>query len=143
MDLYRVQAETIEPTALLPLLDDPEAGAEAVFLGVVRNEFAGRASAGLEYDAYVPLAEKEMQRIGEELKREFGVRHLVMVHRTGRLSVGEVSVVVAVSTPHRPEAFAACREGIDRLKARVPIFKRELWAEGEGEWHGVPGGPRP
>lgn len=143
MDLYRVQAETIDVTALLSFLEDAAAGAQAVFLGVVRNEFSGRASAGLEYDAYVPLAEKEMRRIGAELKSEFDVRHIVMVHRTGHLAVGEVSVVVAVSTPHRPEAFAACREGIDRLKVRVPIFKRELWQDGAGEWHGVPGGPRP
>lgn len=141
MELYRIQADPIDLPAYLPRLEDPACGGQALFLGVVRAEFEGRPTVGLEYDAYVPLAEKTMAVIGEELRREFGVRHVVMVHRIGRLEVGEAAVLVAVAAPHRGEAFLACRAGIDRLKARVPIFKRELWADGAAQWHGEPGGP--
>ncbi|MCL8206637.1 MAG: molybdenum cofactor biosynthesis protein MoaE [Actinomycetia bacterium] len=141
MEHYRIQPEPIDVASYLPWLEDPACGGQAVFVGVVRAEFEGRPSVGLEYDAYVPLAERTMAAIGGELRREFGVRHVVMVHRVGRLRVGEAAVLVAVAAPHRAEAFAACRAGIDRLKARVPIFKRELWADGTSAWHGEPGGP--
>jgi molybdopterin synthase catalytic subunit len=143
MDAYRVQTEPLDVGAALALVDDPACGGQTVFLGVVRNEFEGRASAGLVYEALVPLAEREMARIGAELHREFDARHVVMWHRIGQLAVGEASVLVAVAAPHRDQAFAACRAGIDRLKSRVPIFKKELWADGSAAWHGEPGGPAP
>jgi|BEDMetMinimDraft_2_1075160.scaffolds.fasta_scaffold15825_2 molybdopterin synthase catalytic subunit len=141
VELYRIQADPIDVGLYLPGLADPTCGGQAVFLGVVRSDFEGRPSTGLEYEAYVPLAEKTMALIGAELREEFGVRHVIMVHRVGRLNVGETAVLVAVSAPHRREALAACRAGIDRLKARVPIFKRELWADGSAQWHGEPDGP--
>jgi molybdopterin synthase catalytic subunit len=143
MDAYRVQTEPIDVTAALALVADPACGGQTVFLGVVRDEFEGRPSEGLVYEALVPLAEREMARIGAELHREFDARHVVMWHRIGRLAVGEASVVVAVAAPHRDAAFAACRAGIDRLKTRAPIFKKELWADGSAAWHGEPGGPAP
>jgi molybdopterin synthase catalytic subunit len=143
MDAYRVQTEPIDVGAALALVDDPACGGQTVFLGVVRNEFEGRASAGLVYEALVPLAEREMARIGAELHREFDARHVVMWHRIGHLAIGQASVLVAVAAPHRDQAFAACRAGIDRLKSRVPIFKKELWADGSAAWHGEPGGPTP
>lgn len=136
-----IQSDPIDVAAVWPVLADPSCGGQAIFVGVVREEFEGRLSVGLEYDAYTPLAEKIMADIAQQLEEEFGVRQVVMVHRVGQLRVGEPSVVVAVAAPHRSEAFAACRAGIDRLKARVPIFKRELWADGTGAWHGEPGGP--
>lgn len=140
-DIYRVQTEPIQVEPWLRELADPGVGAYACFVGVVRNEFEGRASAGLHYDAYPALAEKEMRRIGEEIKRAYALTRVVMVHRLGALQVGDVAVLVAVSAPHRGEALRGCEVGIDRLKERVPIFKRELWADGTSAWHGEPGGP--
>lgn len=134
-DIYRVVAQSIDVGEALTAIADPGTGGQAIFLGTVRNEFNGRPSRGLFYEAYQEMAEKEMRQIGDELKVEFGARHVVMIHRVGELALGEISVVVAVSAPHRPQAFSACRAGIDRLKARVPIWKKERWADGEDSWH--------
>lgn len=120
------------------LLQDPACGGVAVFLGTVRNSFEGRASRGLVYQAYAPLAERELARIGQELQAEFGARRVVLVHRVGTLGLGEISVLVGVATPHREDAFAAARAGIDRIKQRVPIWKKELWADGQSGWHFEP-----
>jgi molybdopterin synthase catalytic subunit len=141
MDYYHIQEVPIDVAACLAHLADPAAGAQAVFLGVVRNEFEGRPSSALTYEAYTPLALREMERLGEALKEEFSALHVVMVHRLGTLKVGEASVLVAVSAAHREMALRACQAGIDRLKATVPIFKQEHWAEGDPAWHGEPGGP--
>jgi molybdopterin synthase catalytic subunit len=106
----------------------PGAGAVDVFVGRVRDENDGRAVTLLEYEAYLPMALREMQRIGAELERD-GVR-LAACHRVGALRVGELAVVCAASAPHRAEAFAACRALIDAIKHRVPIWKREHGPEG-------------
>lgn len=135
MDIYRITKEPIDVASALIDIGDDRAGAQALFLGTVRNEFEGRASRGLYYDAYEPLAEKELRRIGEELKQEFGALHVVLIHRIGDLPLGAVSVLVAVSTGHRGEAFAAAREGIDRIKSRVPLWKKEHWDDGQDAWH--------
>jgi molybdopterin synthase catalytic subunit len=108
----------------------PEAGGVVVFLGIVRNHNDGQAVQGLEYEAYVSMAEKELAAIGAELATEFPGVVLACQHRTGQLVVGDVAVVCVASAPHRDEAFRACRELIDRVKARVPIWKREHSAEG-------------
>jgi len=108
----------------------PEAGGIALFSGVVRNENRGREVRHLVYEAYGPMAEQEMRRIGEEAVRRWACR-TALHHRLGRLEIGEASVLVAVSTPHRAHAFAACRFAIDTLKQTVPIWKREVWADGE------------
>jgi molybdopterin synthase catalytic subunit len=102
-----------------------------VFLGTVRSENEGRAVSHLEYEAYAPMAEKEMRRIGEEIRERWPVAAVAMRHRIGRLEVGETAVIIAVSAPHRAEAFAACQYAIDRLKEVVPIWKKR------------PGGGRP
>lgn len=106
------------------------AGAVVTFLGAVRDENEGRAVTRLDYSAYVPMAIKEMQRIAEELEAELPGVRLAVVHRVGQLGVGELAVVCAASAPHRGEAFKACRALIDRVKARVPIWKREWGPEG-------------
>ena len=113
----------------------PGAGGLAVFVGVVRDESAGRAVTKLEYSAYQSMAIKEMDRIGKEIEAEIeGVRVSAM-HRIGMLEVGDAAVVCAASAPHRGEAFKACRELIDRIKARVPVWKREIGPDGI-EWVG-------
>ena len=138
---YHLGPEPIHMAELVAHLADPAAGAQALFIGVVRQELMGRAAVGLEYEAYTPLALAEFRRIGSGLLEEFGLCRLVIVHRVGRLMVGEASVFVGASAPHRPEAFDACRAGIDRVKSRAPIFKAELWADGSRRWHGAPDGP--
>src|SRR5882672_6598572 len=101
------------------------AGAIATFLGIVRDQNDGRAVAKLEYQAYLPMARAELQRIAEELEKEIPGVRLAALHRVGALAVGDIAVVCAVSAPHRGEAFRACRLLIDRIKERVPIWKRE------------------
>jgi molybdopterin synthase catalytic subunit len=111
-------------------VSDPTAGAIAVFLGVVRNENAGKPVVLLEYEAYAAMAEKEMQRIAEEIAAELPGVKLCSLHRVGSLHVGDTAVICTASSKHRREAFKACRLLIDRIKARVPIWKREHGPEG-------------
>jgi molybdopterin synthase catalytic subunit len=108
----------------------PGAGATCVFLGTVRDHNDGRAVVRLEYEAYAAMATAEMRRIGGEIAAEIAGVRLAIVHRTGSLSVGDVAVVCAASAPHRDEAYRACRALIDRVKARVPIWKREHGPDG-------------
>jgi molybdopterin synthase catalytic subunit len=108
----------------------PGAGGIAIFVGVVRDENAGRAVTRLEYSAYASMARREMERIAEEIEREIEGVRVAALHRVGSLEVGEPAVVCAASAPHRGEAFRACRELINRIKARVPIWKREIGPDG-------------
>ena len=130
---FRIVNEAISADALHALVLRPEAGAVAVFLGVVRDNNLGREVDYLEYDAYPEMAERVMGRIGAEIRERWDVAEVAMQHRVGRLEIGEASVGVAVSSAHRAEATDACRYGIDRLKAIVPIWKKEVWSDGE-EW---------
>lgn len=117
----------------------PEAGGVAVFLGVVRDNNAGRRVVALEYEAHVPMAEAKMKEIGETVHQRWpGVKRVAMLHRTGRLGIGEASVAIAVSAAHRREAIEACHFAIDRLKETVPIWKRELFEDG-AVWVGLQG----
>jgi molybdopterin synthase catalytic subunit len=108
----------------------PEDGALCLFAGVVRNHNQGRAVLRLEYEAYEEMALKQMHAIGEQTRERFGVTLVRLVHRLGRLEIGETSVAVSAASPHRAEAFDACRFAIDTLKARVPIWKKEFYADG-------------
>ena len=105
-------------------------GALCLFLGVVRGDNDGRRVLRLEYEAYEDMALPLMEEIAADARRQFGVSDVRIVHRLGRLEIGEVSVAVAAASPHRAEAFAACRYAIDTLKARVPIWKKEFYADG-------------
>lgn len=113
----------------------PGAGGLAVFAGVVRDENHGRAVTRLEYSAYASMAKKEIARIAEEIEAEIEGVRVAAMHRIGMLDVGDVAVVCAASAPHRAEAFRACRQLIDRIKTRVPIWKREIGPNG-AEWIG-------
>ncbi len=105
-------------------------GALCLFVGVVRNENAGRSVLWLEYEAYEEMALRLMQEIADEALRRWPISDVHLLHRLGRLEIGEASVAVAVASPHRNEAFAACRYAIDTLKATVPIWKKEFYADG-------------
>jgi molybdopterin synthase catalytic subunit len=112
----------------------PSDGAICVFVGVVRNESQGRQSVAVEYQAYGAMAESEMARIADSLTTEWPGVSLRIRHRVGRLAVGEPSVAVVATAPHREVAFAACREAIERVKKTVPIWKREIRPDGSSEW---------
>jgi molybdopterin synthase catalytic subunit len=134
--LCHLTREPIDEASVREAVASPECGAVTVFAGVVRNRSRGREVRYLEYEAYEPMALKQMRRIAEEAARRWGAR-VAMVHRLGRMDVGETSVVIAVATPHRQQAFEACRWCIDTLKEQVPIWKKEVcpdgtyWIEGE------------
>ena len=141
--MYRVTAEPLSADALADAVTVPEAGGVCVFLGVVRNNNAGRPVVALEYEAHVPMAEAKMKDIGEQVHRRWpDVRQIAMVHRIGRLAIGEASVAIAVSAAHRREAFEACHFAIDRLKETVPIWKREVFEDG-AVWVGLQGDSPP
>ena len=127
----------IDPARLLGDVVADDDGAALLFWGVVRNRNEGRAVSHLEYSAYAEMAERMMQRIGEEAIARFGVGDVRVVHRVGRLEVGEASVAIAVASPHRAEAYEASRYVIEELKRRVPVWKREGYVDGDSEW--VPG----
>ena len=125
---------TREPIDLAALQDvTPADGALCVFVGVVRDQNRGRTVVRLEYEAYEEMALPLMEEIAAEARRRWPITQVRLVHRVGTLAVGEASVAVAVASPHRDEAFAACRYAIDTLKATVPIWKKEFYADGE-EW---------
>ena len=130
---FLVSAGEITADAMHRLVDDPAAGAVSLFLGVVRDNNLGRDVQYLEYDAYPDMAVAVMRRIEAEMRERFDVIHVAMHHRIGRLEIGEASVAVAVSSAHRGDGIQACHYGIDRLKAIVPIWKKEVWTDGE-EW---------
>ena len=127
-DLVRLVRDPIDLASLQATT--PADGALCLFMGVVRNENRGRAVVRLEYEAYEEMALPLMHEIAAETKRRFPVTQVLMVHRLGRLEIGEPSVAVAVASPHRDEAFRACRFAIDTLKATVPIWKKEFYEDG-------------
>jgi molybdopterin synthase catalytic subunit len=124
----------IDTTGLLAGLGGTAAGACVTFEGRVRDLNEGRPVVALEYEAYPPLAEKEGAKIMAETAAKFPVLGVVCVHRTGRLGLGDLAVWVAVTAAHRGAAFEACRHVIDQVKERVPIWKKEFYADGATEW---------
>jgi MoaE-MoaD fusion protein len=134
--LVELTAAPLDARRLEAAVADPRAGAICTFTGVVRDNSRGEAVTHLEYEAYAGMAERQMHAIVGEIAERWPDARVAMAHRTGTLAIGEASVVVSVSCPHRAEAIAACRWGIDRLKESVPIWKKEfatsgaVWIEG-------------
>jgi len=124
----------IEITEVLALVGDPADGATVLFLGHVRDCHDGRAVSGMRYDAYAEMAERVLGQIAAEATRRLGTDRLAVVHRVGELSIGEVSVAIAVSSPHRAQAFEAARAVIEAIKQRLPVWKEERYADGAAEW---------
>ncbi|HYB45182.1 MAG TPA: molybdenum cofactor biosynthesis protein MoaE [Nitrososphaerales archaeon] len=123
----------INPSNAMREVGDPAAGGTVVFVGTIRNRSEFGRVDGLEYQAYKKMAEKRMKVIAAEVTKKWPVKKVSMYHREGRLGIGEVSVVVAVSSTHRAEAFEACRYAIDRIKTGLPLWKRER-VRGTGRW---------
>jgi len=114
---------------------DPNSGAVVIMSGTVRQTTEGRAVTYLEYQAYEPMAITIFKTIAQEIRQQWpAVNRIVIHHRTGKLQIGEISVLVAIGCPHRAEAFAACQYAIDTLKHQAPIWKKEYWADGASTW---------
>ena len=131
---FSVSKSAIDVSAIKKSVADDSCGALVVFEGWIRDHNEGQQVKRLEYEVYRPLAEKEGARIIDEAVQRFGVSHALCIHREGLLELGEVAVLVCVSSPHRGEAFDACRYIIDQTKVRLPIWKKEHYASGASEW---------
>jgi MoaE-MoaD fusion protein len=135
---FSVRSGALDLAELVAEVSHPGAGAIATFIGTTRDHSRGRNVTRLEYDAYPEMAEAEMKRIGDLVKERHGVTQVAIAHRTGVVPIGEASVMIAVSAPHRGAALEACRDAIDTLKQTVPIWKKEVFEGGE-EWIGREG----
>lgn len=132
--MFQITSNIIDPASIRNQVLDPAAGGFCSFEGWVRDHHQGRTVLKLEYEAYQALAEKEGTRILNEAKQRFEILHAACVHRTGSIEIGELAVYVCVSSAHRDAAFEACRWIIDEVKSRVPIWKKEFFADGQNGW---------
>jgi molybdopterin synthase catalytic subunit len=132
--MIEITTSAIDSAAVTERVRSPLAGAVCTFLGTVRELTGGRRTVALTYEAYPEMARKKLAELEDEARRRWPVIEAVIVHRIGDLGLGEISVAVAVSCPHRDHAFEACRFLIDTLKEVVPIWKKEIWADGTAEW---------
>lgn len=132
---YWMTTEPIDINDCIQKVIRPEAGAVSTFMGTVREFTHGKRTLYLEYQAYIPMAEKKLAQIGQEIEEKWGNTKTAIAHRVGRLDISEVAVAIAVSTPHRKDAFEASRYAIDRIKEIVPIWKKEHWEDGT-KWIG-------
>lgn len=131
--IFRITENPIVPDELYQQVLQDSNGAVVTFCGVVRNHANNKPTRYLVYEAYPEMAEKKMAEIGAQIAAQWGIQEVGIVHRVGRLEIGEISVLIAVSSPHRGQAFEACRFAIDRLKEVVPIWKKEVGEDGE-QW---------
>lgn len=130
-----VSSEPIVSERWCALVSSPKSGAVATFLGTTRDNHNGKSVKYLEYEAYLPMADSEMRKICRTVRERWpGVLHVALVHRIGEVPIGETSVGVFVSSPHRVDALSACSWAIDEIKARVPIWKKEYYVDGTSSW---------
>ena len=134
MIFARVASELIDPAEVLARVGSDRDGATLLFLGVVRDHAADRPVSGMRYDAYEEMAGEVLSKIAAEAAERLGTDRVAVVHRFGELAIGEVSVAIAVSSPHREEAYEASRYVIEQLKARLPVWKKEHYVDGVSEW---------
>lgn len=132
---FRLSEQPLDPAGVIEEVRSERAGAVASFIGTTRIESRGRSVHYLEYEAYGGMAEQVMAELADELKERYELCEVAIAHRTGRVEIGGLSVVIAVSAPHRADALAACKDAIDRLKEIVPLWKKEVYEGGE-EWIG-------
>ncbi len=132
--MIRLTRSLIDEQAVTNLVRRNHCGAVVTFLGTVRDLTDGKITTHLEYEAYPEMAEKTLAQIESETRERWPIGDLAIEHRLGRLEIGDVSVVVAVSSPHRADAFEACKYAMDRVKEIVPVWKKENWSDGTTEW---------
>src|SRR5262245_12631712 len=134
--LFHITAEPLDPAPLVALVSAPDMGAIVTFAGIVRNNFDGRPTAYLEYEAFEPMAKKVLEQLAAEAREQWNTGAIAIHHRVGRLEIGTTAVLIVVAAPHRHEAFEAAEQIMDRIKQVAPIWKREVWADGASEWVG-------
>lgn len=133
---FLVTRSPLDPAPLVALVQAPDVGAVVTFAGVVRNNFGGRSTARLEYEAYEPMAERVLGEIAAEAQQRWGTGAIAVHHRVGTLEIGETAVLVVVASAHRHAGFEAAEWIMDRIKEVAPIWKKEIWADGAAEWVG-------
>ncbi|MEN8250074.1 MAG: molybdenum cofactor biosynthesis protein MoaE [Bacteroidota bacterium] len=129
----KITERQLNTSEIISMVESDNSGSINVFIGTVRNYTKGKEVIRLEFEAYESMAIKEMQKIIDEVKKRWPINHIVIHHRVGALNIGDIPVVIAVSTPHRKDGFEACQFAIDTLKETVPIWKKEIFEDGE-EW---------
>lgn len=133
---FAVVEQPLDPAPLVGLVQSPDMGAIVTFSGIVRNNFGGRATALLEYEAFAPMAVTVLGQLAEQARERFPIGKLAIHHRIGMLAIGETAVLIVVASAHRQAAFEAAAWLMDRIKEVVPIWKKEHWADGASEWVG-------
>lgn len=133
---FHITDSPLDAAPLVALVSTASDGAIVTFAGIVRNNFGGRATAYLEYEAYVPMALTVLEQLAEQAQQRWGTGTIAIHHRIGRLAIGETAVLIVVAAPHRHEAFEAAEWLMDQIKEVVPIWKKEVWADGAAEWVG-------
>jgi molybdopterin synthase catalytic subunit len=131
---FLITEQPLDPAPLVAYVQTPGDGAVVTFAGVARDNFGGRATAHLSYEAYAEMAASVLSQLAEEARAQWPIGRVAVHHRIGRLEIGETAVLVVVASPHRQAAFAAAAHIMDRIKEVAPIWKREHWADGETEW---------
>ncbi|KAL4228298.1 Molybdopterin synthase catalytic subunit [Mactra antiquata] len=134
MDIVEITREIIDIGNLTTRVTSPTCGAISTFLGTTRNNFQGKKVKTLEYEAYEPMAKKEMQKICDNIRDKWSVENIALVHRIGDVPITQASVAIVVSSPHRKESLEAVQYGIDTLKATVPIWKKEIYEDDSYSW---------
>ncbi|TAK27930.1 MAG: molybdenum cofactor biosynthesis protein MoaE [Chloroflexota bacterium] len=137
--MFEITERPIAVDQMIKAVEHEGNGAVVTFLGVVRAHSKGKAVRYLEYEAYAEMAVPKLSEIGQEIHQRWGLERVAIVHRVGHLEIGETAVAIAVGSPHRSEAFEACHYAIDRIKSFVPVWKKEVWEDGE-VWVGREGG---
>lgn len=133
-DIIRFTAEKLSVEEVSQLVTSPLCGAVSLFVGTTRNHFEGKKVISLEYEAYIPMAENQVRRICGDVRQKWPVRHIAVFHRLGLVPVSEASVVIAVSSAHRAASLGAVSYAIDALKAKVPVWKKEIYEESSSSW---------
>lgn len=134
--MFEITADPLRHDPLIEAVSAPGVGGVVTFAGNVRLYSRGKRVSYLEYEAYPEMAIRYLRQIGDEIRERWGIDRVAIVHRVGHLEIGETSVIIAIGSPHRKEAFEACHYAIDRLKEIVPIWKKEVWEDGE-VWIGL------
>ena len=132
--MIQLNHDPIDSSAVIESVQSPEAGAVVLFLGTTREFTAGRQTESLDYESYGEMALRKLEELEQEARQRWSLTELTIVHRLGHLGIGEASVAIAVSAPHRKDAFTAGQWLIDTLKEIVPIWKKENWADGTSQW---------
>ena len=122
--------KTLDPEKITAKVRRDSNGAVVTFLGTTRDNFEGKTVLTLEYEAFDEMAAKKLEEVRQELMAEFGLEHIAISHRIGTVGIGEISLVIAVGSPHRKEGFSACQKAVDRIKEVVPIWKKEVYQDG-------------